>query len=135
MSGPGVEQNKSVVRAYADAFGGGDFDAIRNLCTPDVVIQGVLGRGNWDYVLPVWQSLHVAYDIKLEIEELIGEGDFVAARYAETGTFRGEFRGLKPTHKSYRVTAMEWFRFENGKIAERWGARDAANIQRQVAAD
>jgi predicted ester cyclase len=105
------------------------------LCTPDVVIQGVLGRGNWDFVLPVWQSLHEAYDMKLEIEELVGECELVAARYAETGTFRREFRGLKPTGKSYRVTAMEWFRFEDGKIAERWGARDSATIQRQLAAD
>lgn len=130
-----VERNKGVVRAYADAFGRGDFEAIRNMCTPDVVIQGVLGRGNWDFVLPVWKSLHEAYDIKLEIEELIGEGEFVAARYAETGTFRNAFRGTPATGKSYRVTAMEWFRFGNGKIAERWGARDAANIQRQLAAD
>lgn len=130
-----VEHNKAVVRAYAEAFGRGDFEAIRKLCTPDVVIQGVLGRGNWDFVLPVWQSLHEAYDMKLEVEELVGEGGFVAARYAETGTFRGEFRGLKPTGKSYRVTAMEWFRFEDGRIAERWGARDSATIQRQLAAD
>ena len=35
-----VEHHKAVVRAYADAFGAGDFAAIRNLCTPDVVIQG-----------------------------------------------------------------------------------------------
>jgi steroid delta-isomerase-like uncharacterized protein len=130
-----VERNKEVVRAYAEAFGRGDFAAIRNLCTPDVVIQGVLGRGNWDFVLPVWQSLHDAYDMKLDIQELIGEGDFIAARYAETGTFRSAFRGTPPTGKSYRVTAMEWFRFEDGKIAERWGARDSATIQRQLAAD
>jgi steroid delta-isomerase-like uncharacterized protein len=130
-----IERNKDVVRAYAKAFGRGDFDSIRNLCTPDVVIQGVLGRGNWDFVLPVWQSLHEAYDIKLDIEELIGEGGFIAARYAETGTFRRAFRGTPPTGKSYRVTAMEWFRFEDGKIAERWGARDSATIQRQLAAD
>ncbi len=27
---------------------------------------------------------------------------------------------------------MEWFRLENGRIAERWGARDSAAIDRQV---
>ncbi len=83
-----VENNKNVVRLYAEAFGRSDFDAVRNPCTPDIMIQGVLGLANWDLTLPVWQSLHEAYQIKLEIEALIGEGEFVAARYAETGTFR-----------------------------------------------
>ena len=58
-----AEHNKAVVRAYAEAFGCGDFETIRGLCTPNVAIQGVLGRGNWDFVLPIWQSLHDAYDM------------------------------------------------------------------------
>jgi len=59
----------------------------------------------------------------------------VAARYLEQGTFRKPFRGTAPTGRSFSVTAMEWFRMSNGKIAERWGARDSAAIARQVGAE
>jgi len=131
----GAEENKAVVRAYAEAFNRGDFDAVVKLCAPDVVIQGVMGKGALDVALPVWRELHEAYNIQLTIEDLIAEGDRVAARYLEQGTFRKPFRGTAPTGRSFSVTAMEWFRMSNGKIAERWGARDSAAIARQVGAE
>lgn len=66
---------------------------------------------------------------------MAAEGDRVAVRFTETGTFRAAFRGEAPTGKSYRITAMEWFRMKDGLIAERWGARDSAAVNRQLAAD
>jgi steroid delta-isomerase-like uncharacterized protein len=77
-------------------------------------------------------GLHHAFDVRLHIEELIAEGDFVVARYLETGTFGNTFRGKPATGKSYGVVAMEWFRMKDGKIAERWGARNSASIFRQI---
>ncbi len=127
-----MDQNKAIVQAYADAFNRGDFDAIMALCTPDVTIQGVLGQGSWDTILPIWRDLHEAYGLTLHIEELICEGDQVAARYTERGTFRKAFRGVEPTHKSYELVAMEWFLLRDGKIARRWGARDSASMARQL---
>jgi steroid delta-isomerase-like uncharacterized protein len=127
------EQNKAAVRAYVEAFNQGDFDAVAKLCAPDVLIYGVLGHGGLDVAMPVWRELHHAYNIQLEIQGLIAEGDAVAARYMERGTFRNEFRGAKPNGKSYALTAMEWFTMRDGKIAQRWGARDSASIARQLA--
>jgi predicted ester cyclase len=34
--------------------------------------------------------------------------------------------------KSYEVVAMEWFVFRDGKITQRWGARDSTAIFRQM---
>lgn len=97
-------------------------------------MQGVLGRGGFDVVLPVWRALHQAFGMQLEIVELIAEGDFVAARYTESGTFRAPFRDTAPTGKSYRLVAMEWFRLRDGEIDERWGARDSGAMQKQIEA-
>lgn len=127
-----MEQNKATVRAYADAFSRGDFDAVMTLCTPDVTIQGVLGQGSWDVILPIWRDLHDAYGITLQIEELVCEGDQVATRYIERGVFRRAFRGVEPTNKSYELVAMEWFLMRDGKIARRWGARDYASMRAQL---
>jgi predicted ester cyclase len=68
----------------------------------------------------------------LVIEEMIAEGDLVAARYTERGKFVGPFLGHAPTGKSYQLVAMEWFVVKDGKIQRRWGARDAASQARQI---
>jgi steroid delta-isomerase-like uncharacterized protein len=126
------EINKTVVRAYAEAFSRGDFDEVRKIFTQDAIVQGVLGHGGLDVALPVWRSLHEAFAVQIQIEDLIAEGDLVAARYSESGIFRAPFRGMQPTGKSYRLVAMGWFRMRDGKITERWGARDSASMQKQL---
>ena len=76
--------------------------------------------------------------MKLEILDIIADGDDVAIRIHETGRFIAPFRGLPglaPTGKSYTLTAMEWFKLRDGRIAARWGARDSGAITRQVAGD
>jgi steroid delta-isomerase-like uncharacterized protein len=127
-----VEHNKQVVKHYAEAFNRGDFEAIAKLCTQDVIIYGVLGKGGLDIAIPIWQELHTGLAMQLAIEELVAEGDTVAVLFNESGTFRGEFRGMSPTGRSYKIVAMEWFRFRDGKIAARWGARDSGTILRQI---
>jgi steroid delta-isomerase-like uncharacterized protein len=127
-----TESNKQVVRQYVLAFNRGDMDALRQLFTTDAIIQGVLGWGSLEEVIPIWRELHDAFAIELTIEDLAAEGDTVAARYLEQGKFIGPFRGKQPTGKTYELVAMEWFILHEGKIARRWGARDSASQARQI---
>jgi steroid delta-isomerase-like uncharacterized protein len=127
-----LNSNKQVVERYLEAFNRGDFDALRSIYAPDAVVQGVLGQGGMDKVIGIWRELHQAFRIELQVEQMIAEGDMVAVRYTERGTFQGAFRGQPPTGKPYELVAMEWFVVNNGKIQRRWGARDAASQARQV---
>jgi steroid delta-isomerase-like uncharacterized protein len=126
------EQNKATVQRYVEAFNAADFDTLLTLFTPEAVVHGVLGWGTLDKVIPIWRELHEAFAINLIIESIIAEGDLVAVRYTERGTFRGGFRGNAPTGKSYELVAMEWFELRDGKIERRWGARDSASQSRQM---
>lgn len=126
------EAAKDVVLKYVAAFNDYDVDALRGLFTPDALIYGVLGAGGLDDVLPVWGELHAAFGITLLVEEIVAEGDRVAVRYTERGTFAGPFRGKEPTGKSYELVAMEWFVLRDGRISRRWGARDSASQARQI---
>ena len=125
--------NKQTVRRYVDAFNRGDMEAQREIYTEDGVIQGVLGFGTLDQVIPIWQELHDAFAITLQVEAMVEEGDVVAVRYTERGTSVGAFRGQGPTGKSYEIVAMEWFEMADGRIRRRWGARDMAAQHRQMA--
>lgn len=124
--------NKQLVRDYVAAFNWGDLEALAALFAPEAVIQGVLGKGGVDVVIPIWRQLVEGLGMQLEIEEMVAEGDRVAVRYIERGRFLGPFLGHAPTGKSYEMVAMEWFVVRDGKIQQRWGARDSATQLRQI---
>lgn len=126
------EADKNVVRQYVDAFNRGDMEAMKSLFTPDAIVYGVLGFGGLDKVIPIWRQLHEGVAAHLTIEEIIGEGDRIAVRYVERGQSVGTFLGNAPTGKTYEIVAMEWFVMKDGRIHERWGARDSAAMARQM---
>lgn len=126
------EKNKEVVKDYVEAFNSGEMDKLATLFSANAEIQGVLGKGQMEIAMPVWKQLVEGLGMQLKIEELIAEGDIVAARYTETGTFNAPFMGNEPTGRSYELVAMEWFVIRDGLIVRRWGARDGASQARQL---
>lgn len=126
------EEAKNIVRRYVDAFNKGNLTELKSLLAEDAEIQGVLGKGTFERIEPIWRQLIEGYGMQLNLQELIAEGNIVAARYIETGLFRNPAFGHQPTGNSYTLVAMEWFEIEEGKIKRRWGARDAASQARQL---
>jgi steroid delta-isomerase-like uncharacterized protein len=130
-----VSPNEKAVRAYIDAFNRGDWDAMHDIFTEDARIQGVLGHATLDWALDIWKGLHEAMGCRLEPVAIAVDGDQVAVRYKETGRFAAPFIAYpdaEPTGKSYEVLAMEWFDCRDGRINQRWGARDSATIRKQI---
>ena len=91
------EQSKAVVRAYVAAFNRGDLSALKALLADDAEIQGVFGSGVFQRIEPIWRQLIEGYGMQLEIQELIAEGNVVAARYVERGTFHAPAAGSRET--------------------------------------
>jgi hypothetical protein len=50
-------------------------------------------------ILPIWRQMIEDYGMQLRIEELIAEGNLVAARFTETGTFRAPAFGQQAAHR------------------------------------
>jgi len=73
-------------------------------------------------------------DLHAEIDEIIEEGDIVAFRYTVSGTHEGEFNGIAPTGRKIQVRAMEFLRFSDGKMVERWGVTDQIGLLEQLGA-
>ena len=55
-----------------------------------------------------------------EIQELVAEGDRVVSRTQWTGTNDGPYEGRPATGNKLVFSTSDFFRIENGKIAERW---------------
>jgi steroid delta-isomerase-like uncharacterized protein len=55
-----------------------------------------------------------------ELQDLVAEGDKVVARVQWTGTNDGPYEGRPATGNKLVFSTSDFFRIENGKIAERW---------------
>jgi predicted ester cyclase len=63
-------------------------------------------------------------DFRLEVLDLIAEGEWVACRVRGRGTHRGDFLGLKATGRHIDVRGINFDRVVDGRIAEHYGEAD-----------
>ena len=71
-------------------------------------------------------------DYQTVIEDIIAEGDKVAARIRMTGTHTGPFMGIPASGRKVDFTGMYIARIEGGKIVEHWSEEDALSLMRQI---
>ena len=73
-------------------------------------------------------------DIQWTLEEMVAEGDKVAARFTMRGTHRGTFFGVPPTGKTISVQAMNIYRLSGGQFVEEHGQPDMLGLLQQIGA-
>jgi len=79
------------------------------------------------------ESLRAAFpDLRFTLEELVGEGEIVAARYSWRGTHRGSFLGIAPTGKTILVRGMDFYRLRERRIVEHWDNVDELGMLSQL---
>lgn len=71
-------------------------------------------------------------DINWKLEEMIAEGNSIAARFSMTGTHRALFFDLQPTGKKIKINVKNFYRFMNGKIIEEHGQPDIFGLLQQI---
>lgn len=125
------EENKAIVRKVYDIIVSGDFDRASEIVDPDAP-DNERPPGT-EHPRPKLietfeqfaTEVRTAFpDMHITVEDMIAEGDRVAARVAMRGTHQGEFQGIAPTDKRVQVQAMDMFRIADGKIVEHWGHGD-----------
>lgn len=73
-------------------------------------------------------------DVHFDIEDVIAEDDRVMVRLVLTGTHDGPFLGLEPTGKEIAMSAIVVYRYEDGKIVERWSEGNTVGLLEQLGA-
>jgi predicted ester cyclase len=73
-------------------------------------------------------------DLQVRVEQVIAEGDTVAARWILTGHVHGRVYGADGHRRLIRVSGMSFNRFLDGKIVEGWIQWDAHGLLSQIGA-
>lgn len=132
------EANKDLVRRYLhDVWSRGDIDGSAAYLTSGY--RRHMGA-NAEPLDPAGQrqrlkAFRLAFpDSRVEIEDMIAEGDKVAFRFTLRGTHQGRFQDIEPTGVKVAAFGLDMVRIEDGLLAEHWGGADLHSIRRQLLA-
>lgn len=132
-----TEENKALVRRFYDEVwdrGNTDFafevfadDYVRHDFRATEALPGPAGQKK------IADDFRGAFpDLRVTVDLVVGDGDFVVGRWTVTGTHTGTWGGLEPTGRRITFSAANIFRFEDGKVAEIWNHRDDLGLQEQL---
>ena len=133
-----VDENKAVVRRFLEELvGRGNLALIDELLAPTFTVYhpaapGPMDREGFRQLLPAYRSGFP--DLSLTVEDLMAEGDLVAARFRFSGTHHGEFMGIPPSGKHFEATGIGWYLVVDGKIVEDRVNEDTFGMLRQLGA-
>ena len=132
------EENKAVIRRWIEAFNERNLEAEADLLAPGYVAHVPVAPGPLEG-LEAWRQFTSPFveafpDLRLTVEDIMAEGDMVAARVAFDGTHRGEFQGIPPTGKEVAFTSIEVNRVVDGKVEAHWVEIDLLGLMQQLGA-
>ncbi|MBM3943911.1 MAG: ester cyclase [SAR202 cluster bacterium] len=132
----GIRENKAALLDSIEAFNDPKdrqryFTA---LYTPDAVIHSIPGyTPDLDGFRKYYGRLWAAFpDMRLNLEDVVAEGDVLAPRFTGTGTNTGPLGDMAPTGKRVTFAGMTVLYFRGGKCFERWGIFDQMGLMRQL---
>jgi len=73
-------------------------------------------------------------DRKVEILDVLEDGDQVFVRTRVTGTNQGGFMGTPANGNPFDIQACGLYRFRDGKVVEHWGMNDGLMLMMQLGA-
>ena len=131
---------KQLTRKYLDeVWSQGRLELVDELVAADCVTHDPAAPGGEIRGLDGIKELVSMYrnafpDTEFEINDLILEGNKVAARITASGTQKGALMGIEPTGKRVSVAGTVITHFRDGKQVESWASYDQLGMLQQLGA-
>ena len=128
-------ENKALVRKwFEEVWSQGRADAIDTMLADNARIHG-LGPGVQGP--DEFKAFHAAYcnafpDVTITVDDVIAEGDMVAARWSGRATHSGDGLGFAATGREAQFSGMTFARIQNGKLVEGWNNFDQLGMFHQL---
>ena len=132
-----TDTHREVIRRYfEEVWNNGDLAVLDTIIAPEYVNHSpsspnpAPGPGG---LKPIVAAMRAAFpDLHYTIDDQVYDGEKAAIRCTVTGTHAGDFFGIPPTSRSFRVSQLQIERFQNGQIVEHWRLTDELALLRQL---
>jgi steroid delta-isomerase-like uncharacterized protein len=132
-------ENKSLARrALDELWTKGNLAAVDRLYSDNCVLhdlgspEDIRGRDGVKQFARAYRA--TLPDLQCTVEDVVAEGDKVAARWISRGTHKGDFMGIAPTGKQVTFRGIQEFRISNGRIEEEWAAFNTVGALQEIGA-
>jgi steroid delta-isomerase-like uncharacterized protein len=129
---------ESVMNRFVEFINTADEDLAREVISPDAVFHAPSHpeplRGPAGYMEVIGMMRGAFPDVAWTLEEMVTEGDTVAARFTMRGTHDGEFLGIPASGNKISVQAMNFFYLADGRIVGERAQPDLLGVMQQIGA-
>lgn len=130
-----AEQSRAVARRFReDLWNSGDLAIADEIIAADCLIHARVpmttdfSRGP-DAIRQLVLFFHLAFaDIHMTVEQVLVEGDMVAARWSGRGRHRGDLLGLPEGEHEAVTSGIDMLRIAGGKVVEGWVSWDTLGL-------
>lgn len=131
-------ENKELIRRFFAAIDegckAGNADMLDEFLAPDFVehdpFPGIPPtRDGWKQIFEGFVAGAPGHHV---VEEVVADGDMVAARITAYGRHDGELFGIPATGRDIEVSGMAMWRIRDGRIVEHWHETDQLGLMRQL---
>lgn len=85
-------------------------------------------------LVPQWNAVRTGFpDFRLEVEQIMCEGEDVVFRWLASGTHRGPFVGVPPSNRKVTFSGITWTRWRGGQMVEGWDRWNAGALLQSLA--
>ena len=131
-AGMTAEELRSFYVRYLDLLNNRDFDRLDEFAHDEVIMNGTPVARD-DVVTELRRHTDAVPDLSWEIQDLLVDGDRVAARLLDTGTPVREWNGLAPTGASVSFAETAFYQVQDGRFKVMWYLMDADALRQQLA--
>jgi steroid delta-isomerase-like uncharacterized protein len=128
----------AAMKQLYDLINAGDIDGFGELLADDFVEHEEMPglEPSREGVTQLFHMYRAAFpDLRMDVQDLLVDGDKAVARVRATGTHQGEFLGMPATNKRVDVQLIDITRFDDDGLAhEHWGVFDALALMQQLGA-
>lgn len=132
-----AERNKAVCRRWIEVFNERDDAAEADVRAPGYVAYAPASLVPDPMDSEAWTGFLAGFveafpDLRITVEDSVGDADLVAQRVHFEGTHEGEFQGLPPTHRKVSFSGLELNRLVDGRVVEHWFQLDSLTLLQQL---
>lgn len=129
------QKNKLLVEVAIGAFNDGDWELMAKLYSPKYVQHGT---GSAEII--TWSELDLIFRVarqtfptlRIEIVDIIAEGDKVAVRVKKVITYKESHSKYVRGNGKVEMPEMDLYRIEGGRIVEEWCEYDTAYVSAKM---
>ncbi|WP_394772890.1 ester cyclase [Flavobacterium sp.] len=128
-----TEQNKNLLLKYnSEVLEKGNMEVLKQIATSDFINHSApegMSSGIDGIIYFFTNIIHASFsDLKVQILDMVAEGDKVVTRKQIHGTHSNEIFGIPATGKKITIKVIDIFTITDGKLNEHWGENNFVSV-------